>query len=144
MHPEVQYLPSPQHPYPPLLRRVLEVLEAQSNGDKQITFNGDDQQSNRSPASPSLLTWESLASWSALSAHLTRHTRCALSARGPLRAVFSRRPGTTRRGYHLHWHLYAGHVVGHSLCRRVAARSGTTIEARRQQVQSNRERNIHM
>lgn len=95
-------------------------------------------QNNTSAASLSLLTWESLASWSALSTHLSRHTRCTRSAGGPLRSIFSRRPGTPWWGHHLHRHLYAWHVVGHSLCAPAAARSRITIS-----VKTKREKNIH-
>lgn len=42
VHLEVQYLPSPQHPYLPLLQQVLEVLEAQSDSDTYNSANSGD------------------------------------------------------------------------------------------------------
>lgn len=61
------------------------------------------------------LTWQSLASWSALSADLSRESRWTRSSRLTWCSVFSWGPWSAWGCHHFYWHLHAGHVVGHSL-----------------------------
>lgn len=60
-------------------------------------------------------SWGTLASWPTLSAYLSWESRCTWGPGITWRSVFPWWPRPTWGCHHLHWHLHARHVVGHSL-----------------------------